>query len=115
MKREPFLFLRCIPLRPPFHLALRSRVPAIFRVPSTGLMNYGEGVSGAPGGIRTPDPLLRRQMLYPAELRARCVLLGYCTPVLTWLSGDWSCGSGKSGSLGELRGAYFGGDGFGQV
>ena len=27
--------------------------------------------NGAPGGIRTPDPLLRRQILYPAELRAR--------------------------------------------
>src|ERR1700736_1541738 len=27
--------------------------------------------SGAPGGTRTPDPLLRRQPLYPAELRAR--------------------------------------------
>src|SRR5487761_232366 len=27
--------------------------------------------NGAPGEIRTPDPLLRRQMLYPAELRAR--------------------------------------------
>src|SRR5882724_957358 len=26
--------------------------------------------SGAPGGTRTPDPLLRRQTLYPAELRA---------------------------------------------
>ena len=26
---------------------------------------------GAPGGTRTPDPLLRRQTLYPAELRAR--------------------------------------------
>src|SRR4051812_35523233 len=25
---------------------------------------------GAPGGTRTPDPLLRRQTLYPAELRA---------------------------------------------
>jgi hypothetical protein len=29
------------------------------------------GVSGAPGGIRTPDPLLRRQTLFPTELRAR--------------------------------------------
>ena len=29
-----------------------------------------EGVSGAPGEIRTPDPLLRRQTLYPTELRA---------------------------------------------
>src|SRR5713101_4964564 len=28
--------------------------------------------SGAPGGIRTPNPLLRRQTLYPTELRARC-------------------------------------------
>jgi len=27
---------------------------------------------GAPGEIRTPDPLLRRQTLYPSELRARC-------------------------------------------
>ena len=26
---------------------------------------------GAPGGARTPNPLLRRQMLYPVELRAR--------------------------------------------
>ena len=28
---------------------------------------------GAPGAIRTPDPLVRSQVLYPAELRARCV------------------------------------------
>jgi hypothetical protein len=28
---------------------------------------------GAPGEIRTPDPLVRSQMLYPAELRARVV------------------------------------------
>ena len=26
--------------------------------------------TGAPEGTRTPDPLLRRQMLYPAELQA---------------------------------------------
>ena len=26
---------------------------------------------GALGGTRTPDPLLRRQLLYPPELRAR--------------------------------------------
>jgi hypothetical protein len=25
---------------------------------------------GAPGGTRTPDPLVRSQVLYPAELRA---------------------------------------------
>ena len=28
--------------------------------------------SGALGGTRTHDPLLRRQMLYPTELRAHC-------------------------------------------
>src|SRR5436190_23703459 len=30
-----------------------------------------QGKIGAPGEIRTPDLLLRRQSLYPAELRAR--------------------------------------------
>ena len=29
------------------------------------------GVSGTPGGTRTPGPLLRRQLLYPPELQAR--------------------------------------------
>ena len=28
-------------------------------------------VSGAPGRIRTPDPLIRSQVLYPAELPVR--------------------------------------------
>ena len=32
-------------------------------------------VSGAPGEIRTPDPLLRRQTLYPTELRAPQLIL----------------------------------------
>src|ERR1700722_6462061 len=32
-------------------------------------------VCGAPGEIRTPDPLVRSQVLYPTELRARCVKL----------------------------------------
>ena len=31
------------------------------------------GIGGTPGVIRTPDPLLRRQVLYPAELRAHIV------------------------------------------
>ena len=31
----------------------------------------GKGESGAPGEIRTPDLMLRRHPLYPAELRAR--------------------------------------------
>jgi hypothetical protein len=36
---------------------------------------------GAPGRIRTRDPLLRRQLLYPAELRAPGTQL--CTPNVT--------------------------------
>ena len=28
---------------------------------------------GAPGEIRTPDPLVRSQVLYPTELRAHCL------------------------------------------
>ncbi len=28
------------------------------------------GISGTPGEIRTPDPLIRSQVLYPAEPRA---------------------------------------------
>jgi hypothetical protein len=36
---------------------------------------YCADKNGAPGGIRTPDPLLRRQMLYPTELRALGLIL----------------------------------------
>ena len=43
--------------------------------------------NGAPGGIRTPDLLVRSQTLYPAELRARrnadSVPLDYDTAVST--------------------------------
>ena len=35
------------------------------------LAAYGLGKIGAPGEIRTPDPLVRSQMLYPTELRAQ--------------------------------------------
>jgi hypothetical protein len=31
--------------------------------------------NGAPVGIRTQDPLLRRQMLYPTELRAQPLII----------------------------------------
>ena len=34
-------------------------------------------ISGAPGEIRTPDPLIRSQILYPAELRAHNMGTGY--------------------------------------
>ncbi len=34
---------------------------------------------GAPGEIRTPDHLVRSQVLYPAELRARAIAEAHCT------------------------------------
>src|SRR5208283_1988571 len=37
----------------------------------SGPEGYGMQRSGAPGEIRTPDLMLRRHSLYPAELRAR--------------------------------------------
>src|SRR5947207_7889831 len=33
---------------------------------------------GAPGGIRTPDPLVRSQVLYPTELRAHASMISVC-------------------------------------
>ena len=38
--------------------------------PASGLRET-DCLNGAPGEIRTPDPLVRSQVLYPAELRAR--------------------------------------------
>jgi hypothetical protein len=35
--------------------------------------------TGAPGANRTRDPLLRRQLLYPTELRAHYIHLQYIT------------------------------------
>ncbi len=34
-------------------------------------MTSSDKLNGAPGEIRTPDPLVRSQVLYPAELRAQ--------------------------------------------
>jgi hypothetical protein len=45
---------------------LAPALPQTFRVSVRPLF-------GAPGRIRTSDPLVRSQMLYPAELRARGV------------------------------------------
>jgi hypothetical protein len=41
--------------------------------------------SGAPGGIRTPDLLVRSQTLYPTELRAR----RFSCPVFKSLQQGW--------------------------
>src|SRR6185312_14884306 len=50
--------------------------------------------SGAPGEIRTPDLLLRRQSLYPSELRARWFSLhaaaGAINRALIWQGQDSS-------------------------
>ena len=43
------------------------------------LMVHTDGLSGTPGGIRTHDLLLRRQTLYPAELRAHLWSRNYGT------------------------------------
>ena len=48
--------------------------------------------SGAPGEIRTPDLLLRRQPLYPAELRARTFVSELYASFFTFdLGSKWSC------------------------
>jgi hypothetical protein len=39
-----------------------------------GAETGGEERNGAPGAIRTPDLLVRSQLLYPAELRAHIAL-----------------------------------------
>ena len=59
------------------------------------------GASGAPGETRTPDPLLRRQTLYPAELRARRVLL----PILEhfWHQGLSYCSPGLEISNSQIQ------------
>src|SRR3981189_15026 len=59
------------------------------------------GASGAPGETRTPDPLLRRQTLYPAELRARRVLL----PILEqfWRQGLSYCSLGLEISNSQIQ------------
>ena len=41
------------------------------------IARYSRVYYGTPGGTRTPDPLLRRQMLYPAELRAHISIADY--------------------------------------
>src|SRR5581483_3805714 len=59
----------------------------------------GNELSGAPGEIRTPDLLLRRQSLYPAELRARSRCFQFtCGP------GADQCGGSAQGVSGQQTG-----------
>ncbi len=56
------------------HNAIQGHTAAL----SPRTLKWNVGRTGAPGRIRTSDPLVRSQMLYPAELRARgnmCVTL----------------------------------------
>ena len=46
---------------------------------------HGVFTFGAPGGIRTPDLLIRSQTLYPTELRAQDMLFSYSTLVVLTL------------------------------
>ena len=46
----------------------------IFRI-THGIRGHSSQIQvGADGGTRTPDPLVRSQMLYPAELRLRSLV-----------------------------------------
>ena len=48
--------------------------PPIVRRQAIDLSDYA---NGAPGEIRTPDPLVRSQVLYPTELQARILQIIY--------------------------------------
>ena len=54
------------PLSEPTRRGLSSTPRALKKSPKRGFFTIG-----APGGIRTHDPRLRRPILYPAELRAQ--------------------------------------------
>ena len=48
-----------------------------------------KGSNGAPGEIRTPDPLVRSQILYPAELRAHIDI-----PIVSKFGANWNLTDG---------------------
>ncbi len=53
--------------------APQSSVRESLCVEQTPSQSEGVCSTGTPEGIRTPDPLVRSQILYPAELQARTV------------------------------------------
>ena len=60
--------------------------------------------NGAPGEIRTPDPLVRSQVLYPTELRARCGTTEFSNglprllpPYQAWRQEGWKVSQGPRG------------------
>ena len=68
--------LLCTKLLRSFARLLRNRVAASRRHPSlrSGPRFYFVKSRHVPEGIRTPDPRLRRPLLYPTELRTRALL-----------------------------------------
>ena len=46
--------------------------------------------NGAPGEIRTPDPLVRSQVLYPTELQARILHFIHCEDNIFCSKLGWS-------------------------
>ena len=53
------------------HEKLLSHLFTVTKYRQIRILYYIQNSLGAPEGIRTPDPLLRRQLLYPTELQAR--------------------------------------------
>ena len=49
-----------------------------FVQPFVGIISFLSVFHGTPEGIRTPDPLVRSQILYPAELQAHIVAKVSC-------------------------------------
>ena len=54
-------------------MALRAGNPALEQKKTA--LQQQHGVSNAPGGTRTPNLLIRSQMLYPIELRAPITII----------------------------------------
>src|SRR5690606_38538053 len=50
----------------------QSAIIAVFRLRFRSLAGFSGGNFGGPRRIRTPDPLIRSQVLYPAELSVHC-------------------------------------------
>jgi hypothetical protein len=64
--------------------AVRTRtIQKIRGLLSSGKPSFFRMIAGAPGGIRTPDLLVRSQTLYPTELRARLFRSNVSLPQVT--------------------------------
>ena len=70
-------------------LAGRNEMPFVILAVNATAPAASLGKSaGAPGGTRTPGLLVRSQSLYPAELRARCLIVSSLVSSLQHGSGN---------------------------